>query len=334
MRPCPVCEMPERTEVFRMTYRVPDGWPLPSEIVWYTCDSCGMIYGDGDFDQALLDRYYKERYGAGLNFPENVERLRKDAWNIVKGITNDCVVVDFGGGGEGGKSILVEHLKSFGCTKAFCVGVGESVPECNVIFASHVLEHVYDLPRTMAALNDALLIPDGLLIVDVPDAAGAWEYPRMPIIDFNTKHVNHFTARHLLDLGYRHGFEATSVRHYQLQEMGCLQVRFKRIDVALKSASHVWKAVGERVLKLRAIKQPVNVWGLADLAWHLLSLVDLDVLDYVDSDPAYRGSTYKGKPVLERPTNDAPIVVMVQRQGRQIVESIKKLGLKNEVIFI
>ena len=42
MRPCPVCEHSGREKIFSMSYRIPDGWPLPSEIVWYTCDRCGI----------------------------------------------------------------------------------------------------------------------------------------------------------------------------------------------------------------------------------------------------------------------------------------------------
>ena len=78
-RYCPVCEEKWRTEIFSMSYRVPDGWPLPSEIHWHTCDACGMLYGDGDFNQAMLDEYYCTKYGYGVNNPANIRRLKMDA---------------------------------------------------------------------------------------------------------------------------------------------------------------------------------------------------------------------------------------------------------------
>jgi len=108
MRNCPVCEEETRTEVFSMSYRVPDAWPLPSEIVWYTCDTCGMLFGDGDFNQAMLNEYYLKYYGYGVNSPANIERLKMDAVTI-SGLAKherEAVIVDFGGNGDDGRLIV------------------------------------------------------------------------------------------------------------------------------------------------------------------------------------------------------------------------------------
>ena len=75
------------------------------------------------------------------------------------------------------------------------------------------------------------------------------------------------------------------------------------------------------------------MWGLGDVTWHLLSQVDLDVLDYIDNDPAYRGSTYNGKQVQERPTNDAPIVIMAQGQRQRLIAHIKNV-CENRIVEI
>jgi len=70
--------------------------------------------------------------------------------------------------------------------------------------------------------------------------------------------------------------------------------------------------------------------------WHILSLVDEDfqVLNYIDNDPAYRGQIYNGKPVLERPDNDAPIVIMAQGQRQRLIANIRAMGVENEIIEI
>jgi len=85
---------------------------------------------------------------------------------------------------------------------------------------------------------------------------------------------------------------------------------------------------------LSQIKKPVNIWGMGDITWHLLSQVDLDVLNYIDNDPAYRGATYNGKPVLDRPDNDAPIVILAQGQRGRLIENIRKAGIGNPIIEI
>lgn len=334
MRKCPVCEHAERTQIFSMDYQIPEGWTLPSTIDWHSCDKCGMIYGDGDFDQAMLNQYYKERYGYGVYNADNVERLKWDAAAILA-MGTDKSVVDFGGAGDDGKSTLVEHLKKHGLNNAYCVGAGNKIPDCDVIYASHVFEHIYDLPQTMKRLTDALA-PDGRLIVDVPDATGLLCRWKMPILDFNTKHVNHFTLRNLLDLGNNHGLEAVLVKPYELEYAPCYQVHFKRLDVAKASAKHVNKNDNERILKLLAIEEPFNIWGMSDIVWHTLASVlpAPKVLNYIDNDPAYRGTTYKGKSVLEAPDNDAPIVIMAQGQRGRLIENIRAAGIKNRIIEI
>ncbi len=92
--------------------------------------------------------------------------------------------------------------------------------------------------------------------------------------------------------------------------------------------------MSERLDRLAKIEGPVNVWGLGDITWHLLSRVNLDVLDYIDNDPAMRGQTYKGKPILERPTNDKPIVILAQGQRGRLIENIRKAGITNDILEI
>jgi SAM-dependent methyltransferase len=335
-RPCPVCLHPSRTEVFSMTYRIPDDWTLPDRIDWMTCDACGMIYGDGDFDQSGFDTYYRERYGYGINSPANIDRLKIDATIIATAINGNkaACIVDFGGAGDDGQSVLVDALQRLGFANAACVGVGDPLPDaCDVIYASHVLEHIYDLPDTMMLLRGALA-EDGLLIVDVPDATGLLLKWKMPILDYNTKHLNHFTLRHLLELGAHYGFEAVAVRPYELERAPAYQVHFRRLNVARESWEHIRKNMAERVGKLWQIKEPVNIWGMGDITWHLLYRVELDVLDYIDNDPAYRGQTYNGKPVQERPTNDSPIVILAQGQRGRLIENIRAAGIQNRIIEI
>jgi len=333
-RECPVCMHTRREQIFSMKYRVPDDWPLPSEITWYACDECGMIYGDGDFDQAMLDDYYQRLYGYGVNNPANTERLRGEARMIVDMVSSAATVVDFGGSGDDGESIFLNSLSDYGARNVISVNAGDKLPPfCDVIYASHVLEHIYDLPEVMRRLV-AALAPGGTLIVDVPDALGLLQRWKMPILDYNTKHLNHFTMRNLLELGYRHGLEAVSERRYELEFAPCMQVQFRRVDVARTSAAHVISNDEARYAKLMGIDFPVNVWGMSDIVWHTLADFDLDVLDYIDNDPAYRGQTYNGKPVLERPTNDAPIVIMAQGQRGRLIENIRAMGVENRIIEV
>lgn len=293
-----------------------------------------MLYGDSpDLNQAILDEYYQKYYGYGVNNPANTERLKFDA-AMIGCKDKDCTIVDFGGSGDDGQSVFTNELRRLGYKNAICVNAGEFIPDnCEVIYASHVIEHIYDLPETMRQFYRALS-PNGKLIIDVPNATGLLQRWKMPILDFNTKHINHFTLRNLLDLGHYWDFEMVYLKQYELEVAPAFQVYFKLQSTAGMSAVHVGAETAKRIAQLKDIDFPVNIWGMGDIVWHLLSRVDLNVLDYIDNDPAYRGQTYAGKPVLERPTNDEPIVILAQGQRERLISNIRKMGIKSRIIEI
>jgi len=321
-----------------MGYKVPDGWPLPHSIGWYRCCMCGMLYGDGDFDQPMLNRYYLHYYGYGRNSTDVSERLTSIADYIINKFAPTVRVVDFGGSGEDGKSIVCERLKSQGYENAHNVNAGEPVLACDILFASHVLEHVYDVNDVMKKITYALA-QDGLLIVDGPDSTGLILKWKTPMLDFHAKHIDHFRFIDYLRLMERYGFELVDSTRYlesrSSQTASCLRMYFRRFCTAAASIKHIEANIAERVEKLRSLGDlPVNVWGLADVTWHLLSQVKLNVINYIDNDPAFRGVNYDGKPVLERPLNDEPIVIMAQGQREKLIVNIRKMGVENEIIEI
>jgi len=335
-RQCPVCTKFNPYVLFSMPFKTPDGWPLPQRIDWHRC-TCGMLYGDGAFDQLMYNDYYRNYYGYGINSADVVERLENIAIKIVQEEAPDVRFVDFGGSGDDGKSIACEFLKRNGFPNAYNVNAGEPVPACDILLASHVLEHVYDISETMLKISDALDY-DGLLIVDGPDATGIALRWGMPMLDFHTKHINHFRMIDYLRLMDRYGFELVdSVRYIDVrsnQTAECLRMYFKRMNTARLSRDHIERHINAKIETLKQINYPVNVWGLGDITWHVLAQVDLKVLDYIDNDPAMIGHTYNGKPIVQAPTNGAPIVIVAQGQRSNLLNRIKEMGITSEVIEI
>jgi hypothetical protein len=295
-----------------------------------------MLYGDGPFDQALLNEYYLTKYGYGINSKDVSERLEGIANEIASTYQQGVRVVDFGGSGDDGKSILCERLKALGRPNAYNVNAGEPVPPCDILLASHVLEHVYDMDDVMTKITTAL-DKSGLLIVDGPDATGLLINWMMPILDFHTKHIDHFRMIDYLRLMDLYGFELVdSVKYVDVrsnQKASCVRLYFRRMSTAEASAAYVQLNVAAKVAKLQALgDQPVNVWGLGDITWHVLGTYSPNVIEYIDNDPAMRGATYDGKPVLERPTNDYPIVILAQGQREKLIANIRKMGVTNDLI--
>jgi predicted SAM-dependent methyltransferase len=338
MRDCPICNSKKRTEIWTMPYKIPDGWPLMNAITWYTCDACGLLYGDGDFDQALLNEYYRTRYGYGINSVEVDERLTAIADWVASEAGKDVRFVDFGGSGDDGRSIAVMRLHELGYNNAWNVNAGEEVPECDIMLCSHVLEHVYDMEAVMIQITDAL-DEEGMLIVDGPDTTGLLLEWKVPMLDFHTKHVIHFRMIDYLRLMENWGFELMSHVQYEdvrsNQHAPCYRMYFQRRNVAQECGDLVQNNMRQRVEKLRSIQEPVNLWGLGDISWHLLAQVpELKVINYIDNDPAYRGSTYDGKQVMERPNNTHPIVITSQGQREKLIANIRKMGVTNEIIEV
>ena len=75
----------------------------------------------------------------------------------------------------------------------------------DLVVLSHVLEHVADLGGAASALS-RLVAPDGMVYVEVPDAAHYCDHLVAPFHDFNTEHINHFSLTLLDALLVRHGF--------------------------------------------------------------------------------------------------------------------------------
>lgn len=336
MRTCPVCNSDNRKDLWRMPFLVPDGWTNPEYIQWVKCE-CGMIYGDNPtIMQEDYNVYYDERYGYGVTDDQSSERLRERARFVSYKHDKSIRVVDFGGG----DSVFSKELNNFGIEDTYNVGCYDSMPDnVDVVLASHVLEHIYDMDEAMTKITKALK-PGGMFIVDIPDAGLlANDKPiGMPILDFHQKHINHFRMIDLLKLAWRYGFELVSTQAYlERMKSGCQVYYFVKNSELIYHESFVYVKNNSET-KVNALKelgnQPVCVWGCGDVALHCLAVHWPNVKYFIDNDPAFRGATIKGLPVYEQPIDDLPIVINTQTQKKKLLEYIKSLGIKNRIIEI
>jgi FlaA1/EpsC-like NDP-sugar epimerase len=115
------------------------------------------------------------------------------------------------------------------------------------------------------------------------------------------------------------------------------------MSLYLRSREAVKIRTYQKLEKLRAIgDRPVIIWGCGDLCLHMLTKVKLNVVYYVDNDPAFKGATIDGVHVFgsvllnfETGKYDPyPIVIIAQNQASGILKRISELGLRNEVIVV
>jgi hypothetical protein len=334
---CPACASPKRLDDWQLDFLVPDGWPQPASNTVCLCNYCGLIYYDNDKTAADYDQYYRQYYGydGNLDIHQNDVRLDGVADLVGRYFPKRFRIVDFGGG----DGYLERRLRQDGYSDVHTVRVDDTLPEdVNLVIATQVVEHLYDLHGTLDRLLNCM-IARGAFLIEVPDALEMMFLQGSALKDYQQKHVNHF-APFVLDrlfnsIGYNRLYSETGeMTGYFGKYYRAIYSRNVAIDVYATTKVHITRNVQEKVDKLEKVKGPVIVWGCGDLAMHLMTKVKLDVVYYVDNDPAFRGATIGGVPVLDGVTSGEPIVIMAQNQATALIKRIEELGLTNEVIVI
>jgi SAM-dependent methyltransferase len=208
----------------------------------------------------------------------------------------------------------------------------------DIIIAEHVIEHIYGVHHAMKDIKKALK-PGGILIVDIPDAGlFALERPEAaPILDFSQVHINHFRMLDMLKLANNYDLELIETHEYHERMGGCRMYVFAKdkLIIGRRSRWFVERNIAEKMNKLRELgDREVAVWGFGDIAAHCLAKVHINVKYFICNDPAFKGQRIHGLPVFEEPQSNIPIVVIAQSQKGLLLDKIKSMNLKNEVIVI
>jgi SAM-dependent methyltransferase len=369
---------------------VPDGYPLPAEYSVVVCRRCGFIYADPDATQLDYDRFYYEwsKYddpvtatGSGLS-PYDAARLSTTASDIARALPSRAASILDAGCATGG---LLTALRGQGFTAvagldpsprcaAACRARGfeaydgsvasapAHMPKFDCVVFSHVLEHVYDIPAFFVAVRRHLT-PGGYLYLETPDATRYGDYLYVPLQEFNTEHINHFSARALENTARRFGFQPVMVEQKILQTaedihypaifglfrdcggtadglVVCDQELPSRIAAYIQHSQEQMESINLHVASQLANTQRVIVWGAGQLAMKLLGLPCLaqaKVRALVDNNPILRGKTLAGAPVVgprEIAGMREPIIIATLLYADEISAQIRHLRLSNPILSL
>jgi 2-polyprenyl-3-methyl-5-hydroxy-6-metoxy-1,4-benzoquinol methylase len=387
-RACGACGALEAAVCHHQEFVVPDGYPLPSAYDVLTCRHCGFAYADPHATQQDYDFFYSDwsKYddavtstGSGLSTFDR-ERLMVTASDIARALPKHASILDAGCATGG----LLDALRAVGFTsvtgldpsprcaaacrergfKAYTGSIGSAptdLPKFDCIVLSHVLEHVFDIPAFFAA-TQRMLVPGGHLYLETPDASRYADYLSAPFQEFNTEHINHFSARALKNTARRFGFSSVLVEQKQLQtsaatrypavfgvfrDLGLVASEFDVIadpDLPKQIAAYIHgsKAMMTRIndhlqSELRRFKT-VILWGAGQLAMKVLALPCLEttaIRAIVDSNPILRGKKFRRSPVVapyEIAGTSETIVITSLLHANEIAAQIRQLGLSNPVV--
>ena len=390
-RPCGACGATSNTVCHRQRFVVPDGYPLPSAYDVVTCRRCGFVYADPDATQRDYDNFYCEwsKYddsatatGSGVS-RYDAARLSATAADISRALPSRAASILDAGCATGG---LLTALRDRGfsavagldpsprCGEAcrdrgFEAYVGSiasapaHMPKFDCIVFSHVLEHIYDIPAFFAAARHHLA-PGGYLYLETPDATRYDDYLYAPFQEFNTEHLNHFSAQALKNTARRFGFQPIVVEQKVIQTaedtlypavfglfrdnseakdehpVVCDQELPSRIAAYMRHSAEHMEMINHRLASQLADVQRVIVWGAGQFAMKLLALpclAQVEVRALVDNNPILRGKTLASAPIVspkEITGTREPIIIATLLHTNEIAAQIRRLGLGNPVFSL
>lgn len=390
-RACGACGATGNAICHHQRFIVPDGYPLPTEYNVAVCHRCGFVYADPAATQRDYDRFYCEwsKYddsatgtGSGLS-PHDAARLAITASDIARALPSRAASILDAGCATGG---LLTALRDQGFTavagldpsprcaaacrdRGFEAYVGSiasapaHMPKFDCVVFSHVLEHVYDIPAFFTAAR-RLLAPGSYLYLETPDATRYDDYLYAPFQEFNTEHINHFSARALENTARRFGFQSILVEQKVIQTaedtlypavfglfrdcggtadermVVCDQELPSRIAAYIRHSAEQMERINHHLAAQLTNTQRVILWGAGQFAMKLLALPCLaqtQVRALVDNNPILRGKTLAGAPIVgphEIAGNREPIIIATLLHADDISAQIRRLGLSNPVLSL
>jgi SAM-dependent methyltransferase len=389
-RACGACGATGYTVCHHQRFIVPDGYPLPSEYDVVVCGRCGFVYADPAATQFDYDRFYCEwsKYddavtatGSGVS-PFDAARLDRVARDLARALPSRAASILDAGCATGG---LLTALRDQGFTavagldpsphcaaacrdRGFEAYIGSiatapaHMPKFDCIVFSHVLEHVYDIPSFFTAAS-RVLTPGGYLYLETPDATRYDDYLYAPFQEFNTEHINHFSARTLENASRRFGFQPVLVEQKVIQTAKdtlypavfglfhhndapvdecviCDQELVSKISGYIRRSTEQMERIDQHLARQLANTERPILWGAGQLAMKILALPSLagkQVRAIVDNNPILRGKMLAGALIVgpkEIANTREPIVIGTLLHDHEISAQIRGLGLTNPVITL
>ncbi len=228
--------------MFRQTFSEMSSGSLLQGYDVVVCEKCGFGYADRIPEQSAFDAYYRdmskyEHQDKGGEVSEHDKARFRAVVNVVRPYLSDmdARLLDVGCATgqllalfkESGFSNVTGLDPSAACArvarKTFDIRVltgglsnaaeiKASEPPFDFIILIGVLEHIRDLDSSLKGVRE-LLLPGGLVYVEVPDAVDFAGWPDAPFQQFSTEHINFFSAVSLNNLMTKFSFTPVSSQH-------------------------------------------------------------------------------------------------------------------------
>lgn len=379
-RKCPICAHSDVLLLHYQKFQLLNGCPLPDSYNVVSCERCGMVYADVDAGQEAYSAYYEnfskytsETLGAG-GYASDCEKKRfQFLVERIKDVASpQDSIVDIGcaKGGflcafrDAGFDNLTGVDPSADCVRivasAGIKAVRGGVPGLSnatmykVILFANTLEHVYDLHGAVKNLSE-ICEENGLLYVEVPDAASYADFPQVPYYYFDIEHINHFDENALQNLMRVYGFTSKSLFRYQIDVntkkypmLGVIFQKTANLPGSLVNSTRLTESIrhylsGANFERINSIlapyigSGPIIVWGAGQFAARLLAatrLAECEIAYFVDKDAGKVGRNINGKSIKlpSEIMENFPIILCSALFTDDMLKEISEMGLSNVVV--
>ncbi len=379
-RPCAVCGSTANKMLFRQTFSEMSSGSLLQGYDVVVCEGCGFGFADHIPDQADFDAHYRDmskyEYQAqgGQETEYDLVRFQSIAdivGSFLPGV--DARLLDVGC--ATGRLLALFKEKGY----HYVIGLDPS-PVCaqvaqrlygirvltgaivdiaeitaaeqpfDCVILSGVLEHIRDIDQALRHIRE-LLAENGLLFIEVPDAADFARWPDAPFQEFSTEHINFFSMASLGNLMKQYGFAGVlsqqiprdqtfntvmpvvaAIYRKEPSMRSVAPVRDTETEDGLRDYIRKSQAVEDNLLQtIDALVEsalPIIVWGAGTHTLRLMAtsrLSEAKINAFVDSNPRYHGKLLNGIPII------SPVEVKGRLEAILISSRVFQQDIKRQI---
>lgn len=381
-RHCGICGSQEKQIITKQMFILPKEVPITDQYNIVRCMHCGFLYADTFATQKDYDAYYSllSKYEDSENvyatLSDTITKEKEYSAALIEGLNlaKDARIIEIGCA----NGTLLSMLKHRGYSNLYGIDPSKSCVEkvrdigiqadegfltsnpicknsCELLILEGVLEHVYDLEKTLENLVSYLSVKGKLLII-VPDADDYGANYVAPYYYFDIEHINHFGINDMKNICVKYNLEIVKQSKFEFsfpknrtvsvfsvvleKKITKSNQKFTKNDLTLESVnkhiedSIIGMASYHKIFSQIDEQTPIIVYGAGNHTYRLLAntkLSELNIQMFVDNDRIKQNLSLCERPILPSEMlngQDAKVIVCTAFSNDVVAAHVMQLGLE------
>ena len=348
-----------------------------------------MVFDSFEADETVFNQYYsrENKYAlsntagsGGYSENEKIRFQRIVDFLIAQNVDKNAKIMDIGSGKGGLLSVLLENgfknlcavEKSDKCVEYMKIHASWSIihsgldelqekNHSDLIICSQIFEHLLSPGRSLEILREVLR-PEGMLLLEVPDASRYCDFFYKPYHYFDAEHINHFSPESLKMLLKSCGF--TPLAYGNSEDALCDNVVYPNCHVLSKKSrngisefnpdrnlldkinSYLEKSASftkkqEMLLESIDPGKRCFIWGCGAYGMKLLEqgmFSKLNIAGLIDSDNLKQGIVIQGhkvySPEIFKTEKECIVCITSAVYDSEIRNQLKSMGFSGTIVSV